>query len=173
MLLLRESFREGAEASSYIVFFPIKTLEAIKRQQLEKYHKADEKERENIELNPYTIFHQALKNCEPIIGLVSILRGGRSYQVNHQTIPELRQLCNYLLPSSAQLGCSWGGGTFYLLSLNCIKETKAVHSSIGINSRCWHSSMGGRTGPTPAPFLNIKIAAAGVFLGTVYMHQLW
>ncbi|XP_060107922.1 small ribosomal subunit protein uS7m [Heteronotia binoei] len=57
------------------------TLEAIKRKQLEKYHKADEKEKENIECNPYTIFHQALKNCEPIIGLVNIQKGGRTYQV--------------------------------------------------------------------------------------------
>ncbi|XP_077183962.1 small ribosomal subunit protein uS7m [Paroedura picta] len=57
------------------------TLESIKRKQLEKYHKADEKERENIECNPYTIFHQALKNCEPIIGLVNFQKGGRTYQV--------------------------------------------------------------------------------------------
>nr|AAW78979.1 GekBS133P [Gekko japonicus] len=57
------------------------TLETIKRKQLEKYHKSGEKERENIECNPYTIFHQALKNCEPIIGLVNIQKGGRSYQV--------------------------------------------------------------------------------------------
>ncbi|KAJ6660336.1 hypothetical protein lerEdw1_017759 [Lerista edwardsae] len=58
------------------------TLEAIKRKQLEKYHKADEKEKESIECNPYTIFHQALKNCEPAIGLVNIQRGGRTYQVS-------------------------------------------------------------------------------------------
>ncbi|XP_048348127.1 28S ribosomal protein S7, mitochondrial [Sphaerodactylus townsendi] len=57
------------------------TLEAIKRKQLEKYYKANETERENIECNPYTIFHQALKNCEPIIGLVNMQKGGRSYQV--------------------------------------------------------------------------------------------
>nr|XP_056713605.1 28S ribosomal protein S7, mitochondrial [Euleptes europaea] len=57
------------------------TLEAIKRKQLEKYYNADEKERENIECNPYTIFHQALKNCEPVIGLVTIQKGGRAYQV--------------------------------------------------------------------------------------------
>lgn len=57
------------------------TLEAIKRKQLEKYHKANEKEKESIECNPYTIFHQALKNCEPAIGLVNIPKGGRTYQV--------------------------------------------------------------------------------------------
>nr|KAF6296365.1 mitochondrial ribosomal protein S7 [Myotis myotis] len=34
-----------------------------------------------IERNPYTIFHQALKNCEPVIGLAPILKGGRFYQV--------------------------------------------------------------------------------------------
>uniref|UniRef100_A0A2K5E5F3 Small ribosomal subunit protein uS7 domain-containing protein n=1 Tax=Aotus nancymaae TaxID=37293 RepID=A0A2K5E5F3_AOTNA len=51
------------------------TLEAVKRKQFEKYHAA------NIEQTPYTILHQALKNCEPMIGLVPILRGGRFYQV--------------------------------------------------------------------------------------------
>ncbi|KAM4692251.1 small ribosomal subunit protein uS7m [Rhinophrynus dorsalis] len=58
-----------------------KTLEEIKRIQLEKYYKAPEDERSSIECNPYTIFHQALENCQPIIGLTSILRGGKSYQV--------------------------------------------------------------------------------------------
>ncbi|KAF7249133.1 28S ribosomal protein S7, mitochondrial, partial [Varanus komodoensis] len=57
------------------------TLELIKRKQLEKYHKADEKEKENIECNPYKIFHEALKNCEPIIGLSGIQKGGRVYQI--------------------------------------------------------------------------------------------
>lgn len=58
-----------------------KTLEAIKRKQLEKYHKAPENEKETIECNPYVIFHQALKNCQPIIGLSNITRGGKTYQV--------------------------------------------------------------------------------------------
>lgn len=58
-----------------------KTLEAIKRKQLEKYHKAPEDEKEKIECNPYVIFHQALKNCQPIIGLSNITKGGKTYQV--------------------------------------------------------------------------------------------
>ncbi|XP_014733750.1 PREDICTED: 28S ribosomal protein S7, mitochondrial isoform X2 [Sturnus vulgaris] len=57
------------------------TLENIKRKQLEKYHKAPENEKETIECNPYVIFHQALKNCQPIIGLSNITRGGKTYQV--------------------------------------------------------------------------------------------
>ncbi|NP_001354999.1 mitochondrial ribosomal protein S7 S homeolog [Xenopus laevis] len=57
------------------------TLEQIKRTQLEKYYKAPEEEKASIECNPYIIFHQALHNCQPIIGLTSILRGGKSYQV--------------------------------------------------------------------------------------------
>uniref|UniRef100_A0A673VCV5 Mitochondrial ribosomal protein S7 n=1 Tax=Suricata suricatta TaxID=37032 RepID=A0A673VCV5_SURSU len=56
------------------------TLEAVKRKQFEKYRAASAEERATIERNPYTIFHQALKNCEPVIGLVPILRGGRFYQ---------------------------------------------------------------------------------------------
>ncbi|XP_014442259.1 28S ribosomal protein S7, mitochondrial isoform X1 [Tupaia chinensis] len=57
------------------------TLEAVKRKQFEKYRAASAEERANIERNPYTIFHQALKNCEPVIGLVPILKGGHFYQV--------------------------------------------------------------------------------------------
>lgn len=57
------------------------TLEAVKRKQFEKYHAAAAEEQAAIERNPYTIFHQALKNCEPVIGLVPILKGGHFYQV--------------------------------------------------------------------------------------------
>lgn len=57
------------------------TLEAMKRKQFEKYHAASAEEQATIERNPYRIFHQALKNCEPVIGLMSILRGGHFYQV--------------------------------------------------------------------------------------------
>ncbi|XP_075759815.1 small ribosomal subunit protein uS7m [Pelodiscus sinensis] len=57
------------------------TLEAVKRKQVEKYHQASEEERESIECNPYVIFHQALKNCQPIIGISNIKKGGKTYQV--------------------------------------------------------------------------------------------
>jgi hypothetical protein len=60
----------------------LQTLEALKRKQFEKYHAATTEEQATIERNPYTIFHQALKNCEPVIALVPILRGGHFYQVN-------------------------------------------------------------------------------------------
>uniref|UniRef100_A0A3B5KFN6 Mitochondrial ribosomal protein S7 n=1 Tax=Takifugu rubripes TaxID=31033 RepID=A0A3B5KFN6_TAKRU len=54
------------------------TLENIKRKQVEKYHKASEEKKEEIECNPYTIFHQALDNCKPVVGLASIQRGGNA-----------------------------------------------------------------------------------------------
>ncbi|XP_061605072.1 small ribosomal subunit protein uS7m [Phyllopteryx taeniolatus] len=57
------------------------TLEHIKRKQVEKYHKAPEGKREEIECNPYTIFHTALDNCKPVVGLASIQKGGKFYQV--------------------------------------------------------------------------------------------
>ncbi|XP_074080695.1 small ribosomal subunit protein uS7m [Macrotis lagotis] len=59
----------------------METLETLKRKQFKKYHEATVEEREAIECNPYTIFHQALNNCQPVLGLVSILKGGRFYQV--------------------------------------------------------------------------------------------
>ncbi|KAL7378390.1 hypothetical protein ABVT39_012813 [Epinephelus coioides] len=57
------------------------TLESIKRKQVEKYHKAPEGQKEEIECNPYAIFHQALENCKPVVGLASIQKGGKYYQV--------------------------------------------------------------------------------------------
>ncbi|XP_061702422.1 small ribosomal subunit protein uS7m [Syngnathoides biaculeatus] len=57
------------------------TLEHIKRKQVEKYHKAPEGKREEIECNPYTIFYRALDNCKPVVGLTSIQKGGKFYQV--------------------------------------------------------------------------------------------
>ena len=57
------------------------TPEAVKRKQFEKYHAASAEEQATTERNPYTIFHQALKNCEPVIGLVPMLKGGRFYQI--------------------------------------------------------------------------------------------
>ncbi|XP_032460574.1 LOW QUALITY PROTEIN: 28S ribosomal protein S7, mitochondrial-like [Phocoena sinus] len=57
------------------------TLETVKRKQFEKYHAASAEEQATTERNPYTIFQQALKNCEPVIGLVPMLKGGHFYQV--------------------------------------------------------------------------------------------
>ncbi|KAM7372089.1 hypothetical protein PAMP_009284 [Pampus punctatissimus] len=57
------------------------TLEDIKRKQVEKYHKAPTGKKENIECNPNTIFHRALENCKPVVGLASVKKGGRFYQV--------------------------------------------------------------------------------------------
>ncbi|KAF7654250.1 hypothetical protein LDENG_00072390 [Lucifuga dentata] len=57
------------------------TLENIKRKQVEKYHKAPVGKKEEIECNPYIIFHQALENCKPVVGLASIQKGGKFYQV--------------------------------------------------------------------------------------------
>lgn len=57
------------------------TLELIKRKQFKKYHEATEEEKESIELSPYKIFHQALKNCEPVIGIMRVIKAGRTYQV--------------------------------------------------------------------------------------------
>lgn len=58
-----------------------KTFEAVKRNQLERYHKATEEEKENIELDPFVIFHKAVDNCLPILHLVPCRKGGITYQV--------------------------------------------------------------------------------------------
>lgn len=59
-----------------------KTLENIKRLQLEKYHKIQNlEEKQKIELNPKIIVHKAIENCKPILELTPIKRGGVKYQV--------------------------------------------------------------------------------------------
>lgn len=50
--------------------------------QLTKYYKATtDEERNEIELNPVTIFHKAVANCTPVLKLTPIKRGGSTYQV--------------------------------------------------------------------------------------------
>ncbi len=51
---------------------------------MEKYHKAPKAKKEEVECNPYTIFHQALENCKPVVGLASIQKGGKYYQVRDE-----------------------------------------------------------------------------------------
>lgn len=59
-----------------------KTVESIKRLQLEKYHKCEnEEERKKIELNPKVIIRKAVENCKPVLDLTPIKRGGVRYQV--------------------------------------------------------------------------------------------
>ena len=58
-------------------------METIKRKQVEKYHKAPDGNKAEIECNPYAIFHKALENCKPVIGLASIQKGGKFYQVRY------------------------------------------------------------------------------------------
>lgn len=51
---------------------------------MEKYHKAPPEKKEEIECNPYVIFHQAMENCKPVVGLASIQKGGKYYQVSDE-----------------------------------------------------------------------------------------
>ncbi|XP_068192137.1 small ribosomal subunit protein uS7m [Antennarius striatus] len=71
--------KHGDKALSREIF--TQTMERIKRTQVEKYHKAPKEKKESIECNPYAIFHQALENCKPVVGLENIQRGGKNFQV--------------------------------------------------------------------------------------------
>lgn len=77
-------FAVGFVSEEWPVSLSFQTLESIKRKQVEKYHKAPQAEKETIECNPYAIFHQGLENCKPIVGLASIQKGGKSYQVGKE-----------------------------------------------------------------------------------------
>jgi len=59
-----------------------KTFENIKRIQLKKfYSETDETKRAKITLNPRVIFHEAIRNCQPVLQLTPVKRGGANYQV--------------------------------------------------------------------------------------------
>uniref|UniRef100_A0A0A9YH61 28S ribosomal protein S7, mitochondrial n=1 Tax=Lygus hesperus TaxID=30085 RepID=A0A0A9YH61_LYGHE len=59
-----------------------KTLETIKRIQVEKYNSAKtEEEKAAINVDALNILHQAIENCKPLLQLKPIKRGGATYQV--------------------------------------------------------------------------------------------
>ncbi|XP_072749493.1 small ribosomal subunit protein uS7m [Anoplolepis gracilipes] len=69
-----------------------KSFEGIKRIQLQCYHRAEtEEEKNNIELDPFVIFHQAVDNCTPILHLINCRKGGITYQVPVPISPILAQ----------------------------------------------------------------------------------
>lgn len=54
----------------------------MKLKQVEKYNKEkDEAKRAEIEIEPQKIFVEAIKNCEPLLKLTPIKKGGITYQV--------------------------------------------------------------------------------------------
>lgn len=53
---------------------------------MEKYHKSSAEKKAVIECNPYKILHQALENCKPVVGLTSIQKGGKYYQVCREAL---------------------------------------------------------------------------------------
>ncbi|XP_036618675.1 28S ribosomal protein S7, mitochondrial-like [Trichosurus vulpecula] len=57
------------------------TLEILRKKRYKKHHAVIAKEWEATEFTSYTIFHQALENCQPVLGLVSTLKGSRFYRV--------------------------------------------------------------------------------------------
>ncbi|XP_078609757.1 small ribosomal subunit protein uS7m-like [Branchiostoma floridae x Branchiostoma japonicum] len=58
-----------------------KAFEHMKRHQIKKYHEAPLQEKPYIDCNPVRIFHTAIENCKPVVGVQSVKRGGKTYQV--------------------------------------------------------------------------------------------
>ncbi|KAF6201712.1 hypothetical protein GE061_004107, partial [Apolygus lucorum] len=69
-----------------------KTLETVKRIQVEKYNNAkSEEEKAAINVDAMNIFHQAIENCKPLLQLKPIKRGGATYQVPVSITPNRAQ----------------------------------------------------------------------------------
>jgi len=75
---------KGALASKIIR----ETLEHIKCVQIKKYNSAEPHEKPNIEVNPLEVFHTALENAKPIVGVKRLTRAAQVYQVPYPLTPE-------------------------------------------------------------------------------------
>nr|XP_004226129.1 28S ribosomal protein S7, mitochondrial-like [Ciona intestinalis] len=65
-------------------------LTNIKIAQLKKYHAASPEEKESIEVDPLVVFHTAIENASPILGLTRVKKGSMTYQIPHVLSDEKR-----------------------------------------------------------------------------------
>ena len=64
------------------------TLEHIKCVQIKKYNRVEAPERDSIELNPLTVFHTALENAKPIVGVKTLTQGAQTYRIPYPLSPQ-------------------------------------------------------------------------------------
>ncbi|XP_033736706.1 28S ribosomal protein S7, mitochondrial-like [Pecten maximus] len=57
------------------------TFKKVKILQLQKYQNAKESSRDEIDLNPVSVFLEALENCRPNVHTTRVIRGGVWYEV--------------------------------------------------------------------------------------------
>ena len=70
----------------YTSIYYFQAFEYIKLVQLQQYHKAPEDARDDIELDPLKIFHQAIDNCKPVLQTQNTMRGGMLYTVSSMSV---------------------------------------------------------------------------------------
>lgn len=83
-----------------------KTLEKIKRIQLQKYYKAQPGEESDIEINPREIFHVALQNVTPVLITKKVKRSGTWYDIPTVVLPKRARFVamKYILESASEKG---------------------------------------------------------------------
>ncbi|CAB3406714.1 unnamed protein product [Caenorhabditis bovis] len=59
----------------------LSALEIIKRRQYKAWLKASDEEKKSIELDPFRIAREGIRNCHPLMKLQGVTRGGTTYQV--------------------------------------------------------------------------------------------
>lgn len=67
----------------------LKTFECIKKKQLAL--KLKSKNPDEVIIDPLTIFHQAMKNAQPVVGVQPIKKAGKTYQVPSPLTPNRRR----------------------------------------------------------------------------------
>ncbi|XP_004206634.2 small ribosomal subunit protein uS7m [Hydra vulgaris] len=91
--------KDGKKAVSQKVMHD--TFLAIKKIQLEKYHKSIDSS--NVELDPLKIFHGAIENVKPVLGTQNIKKKGKSFKVPYPLpLNRRRFLANKWLLESAK-----------------------------------------------------------------------
>ena len=66
------------------------TFEVIKKIQLAKRNKSDSKDAIDVETDPLKIFHQAIDNAKPVLGVQTMKKKGKNFQVPYP-LPDNRR----------------------------------------------------------------------------------
>lgn len=78
---------DGKKSVSQTIFK--RTLEDIKTEQLKKQRESSTPD--SVQTDPLQIFLEAVENCKPVVGVISMTRGGRVFQVPTPLKPNRRR----------------------------------------------------------------------------------
>jgi len=134
------------------------TLEHIKCVQIKKYNATPDLEKDDVELNPLVIFHTALENAKPIVGVKRLTRGAQAYQVPYPLSPQqqffmtVKWMLNHVRSGKPNTPAAIRLGNELLAAYNgegvAMKRKQELHKLAESNRAYahfrWKKSLGGR-----------------------------